>query len=105
MDVIFGVLLELTKQLKPNRKLKKWQEVVLIILSVLLLLCSIGCLIAGVHILSAVPAYKTVGIILLAIGICLILLQCITYFVLIGRHLKAEALKSDNNTDATDDKK
>lgn len=91
LDVIFGVLLELTKQLKPNCKLKKWQEVVLIILSVLLLLCSIGSLITGVHILNAVPAYKTVGVILLAIGICLILFQCITYAVLIGKHLKADS--------------
>ncbi|MDE7406560.1 MAG: hypothetical protein K2M89_06785 [Clostridiales bacterium] len=90
LDVIFGVLLELTKQLKPNCKLKKWQEVILIILSVLLLLSSIGCLIAGVHILSAVPGYKTVGKILLAVGICLIVLQCVTYAVLIGKHLKTQ---------------
>lgn len=105
LDVILCVLLELFKQIKPNSKLKKWQEVILIFLSVLLLLSTIGCLIAGVHILSSVPAYKTAGTILLAIGISLILLHCITYAVLIGLHLKAEAAKSKNDTAAENDNK
>lgn len=97
LDVIFGVLLELTKQLKPNCKLKKWQEVILIVLSVLLLLGTMVCFLTGVHFLSAIPTYKTSGKILLAIGISLILLHCIAYAVLLGLHLKAAAKNNDNN--------
>lgn len=100
-DIVFGALLEIFKIICPNHKLKKWQEILLIALSAIILLSSIGCFVAGVCLFSN-DGYKTLGIALLAIGGSLLLIMGGTYGGLIGYRLKAEARKSNENN-ATDD--
>lgn len=93
-DVIFGALLEIFKIICPDHKFKRWQEILLIFLSVILLLSSICCFVAGVCLFGN-DHHKTSGIVLLAIGGASLLILGGIYGALIGYRLKAEARKDD----------
>lgn len=93
-DIIFGALLELFKIICPDHKFKKWQEILLIVLSVIILISSIGCFVAGVCLFNN-DAHKTLGIALLAVGGSLLLIQGGIYGGLIGYRLKADARKKN----------
>lgn len=96
-DVIFGFFAGIFKLICPHYQLKKWQEILCIILSILLLVSSIVCFTAGIIILSELQNLKTLGIILAAVGGSLLTIECVTFTVLAGYKLKAEARKNNDN--------
>lgn len=97
LDICFGLLLGLFQLIIPEYKFKKWQKALLILLSILLLISSIGCFIAGVHLLNTNKASFALSVSLTSIGGILLLGQCILFFVLIGYGLKLNARKNENN--------
>lgn len=96
-DIFFGLLFGLFQIIMPEYKFKKWQKALLILSSILLLISSIGCFIAGVHLLNTNNAPFALSISLTSIGGILLLGQCILFFVLIGYTLKQNARKNENN--------
>ncbi|MCI8458223.1 MAG: hypothetical protein HFE46_00965 [Clostridia bacterium] len=97
-DIIFGFVAGIFSLICPHYQLKKWQEILCIIFSVLLLISSIGCFAAGIIILTELQSFKTLGIILTTVGGSLLTIQCVAFAVLAGCKLKASTQKnSDNN--------
>lgn len=96
-DILFGALLGIFKMICPSYQLKKWQEVLLVILSILLLISSIGCFVAGVIILDGFQNYRTLGIVLTAVGLSLLAMQCVAFAVLAGYQFKAKARKHNDS--------
>lgn len=95
-DILFGFFAGIFNLICPNYRLKKWQEILCIILSMLLLISSIGCFIAGIILLNEFRNFKTLGIVLTAVGASLLTIQCVTFAVLAGYKLKSEAQKSND---------
>lgn len=100
-DVIFGAVFEIFKIVCPNHAFKKWQEILLIFLSVTILLAAIGCFTAGVWLFNN-DSYKTLGITLLAVGGSVILVLGGVYGALIGYKLKQEERKNNENNEPSE---
>ena len=96
-DILFGFFAGIFNLICPHYQLKKWQEILCIILSILLLISSIGCFAAGIIILNELRDFKTLGIILTAVGASLLTIQCVAFAVLAGYKLKVEDRKGTDN--------
>lgn len=96
-DIIFGFFAGIFKLICPHYQLKKWQETLCMIFSVLLLISSIGCFAAGIIILNELQNFRTLGIILTAVGGSLITIQCVAFAVLVGYKLKEDTRKKNDN--------
>ena len=96
-DVLFGIFAGIFNLICPNYRLKKWQEILCAILSITLLISSIGCLVAGIIILNGFQNNRTLGIALTVVGISLMVIQCVAFAVLAGNKLKEEARKNNHS--------
>ena len=95
-DILFGTFAGIFNLICPNYRLKKWQKILCIILSILLLTSSIGCFTAGIIILNEFQNSDTLGIVLTASGASLLTIQFVAFAVLTGYKLKAEARKKND---------
>lgn len=96
-DILFGFFAGIFSLIFPQYQLKKWQRILCTTLSILLLISSIVCFAVGIIILNEFQNFGTAGIILIAVGVSLLTIQCVAFAVLAGYKLKAEARKNNDS--------
>lgn len=90
-EIILEIYLGLAEIIVPDHKFKKWQEVLLKLLSTLVALAILICLAAGIALL--VEGQKTVGTVLTAIGGAFLGIQLIIIIIVLVHDYK----KNKNN--------
>ncbi len=95
MEAVFEILLEIVFTLYygvaiaivPNRQFKRWQRVVLLIVSIVVSSCALAMLIAG-PIMISYGTYTTLGIVFCCVGSLVLVLHVTLFFVLRHRNKK-----------------
>lgn len=97
LEIMCEIYLEFALILVPEHKFKKWQEILLKILSVSVTLGVLICFIAGISILiDANKTLYTTGIILTIVGGFLTFIQIILFIIVLKKQLKKEKSKKEN---------
>ncbi len=96
LELVCEIYLELATILVPEHKFKKWQEILLKILSVTVTLGILICLGVGISFLIDKNSSFTTGIILTVVGGTFALIQIVLFVIVIKKQIKIEKAKKEN---------